>query len=88
MGLIPGSDTCDRQCFRQELHWWHCSEKCVGLVCPPPQLPYQIQLKKLIPNILQYSVKERISDISDQKLNLRCYQMKNRAKLLLSLFQC
>ena len=34
----------------QELHWWHYSQKCVGLVCPP-QLPYQIQQKNLIPDL-------------------------------------
>ena len=38
MGSIPGPDTCDRQHLGQELHWWHYSHKCVGLVCPP-QLP-------------------------------------------------
>ena len=34
MGSIPGPDTCDRQHLGQELHWWHYSHKCVGLVCP------------------------------------------------------
>ena len=48
VGSIPGPDTCDRQRLGQELHWWHYSQKCVGLVCPP-QLPYQIQQKNLIP---------------------------------------
>ena len=43
---IPGPDTCDRQRLGQELHWWHYSQKCVGLVCPP-QLPYQINNKTL-----------------------------------------
>ena len=38
VGSIPGPDTCDRQCLGHELHWWHYSQKCVGLVCPP-QLP-------------------------------------------------
>ena len=38
VGSIPGPDTCDRQRLGQELHWWHYSQKCVGLVCPP-QLP-------------------------------------------------
>ena len=48
MGLILGPDTCDRQHLGQELHWWHYSQKCVGLVCSP-QLPYQIQQENLIP---------------------------------------
>ena len=38
VGSIPGPDTCDRQRLGQELHWWHYSQKCAGLVCPP-QLP-------------------------------------------------
>ena len=38
VGSIPGPDTCDRQRLGHELHWWHYSQKCVGLVCPP-QLP-------------------------------------------------
>ena len=44
-------NTCDRQRLGQELHWWHYSQKCVGLVCPP-RLPYQIQHKNLIPKRL------------------------------------
>ena len=47
MGSIPGPGTCDRQRLGQELHLWHYSQKCVGLVCPP-QLPYHIQQKNLI----------------------------------------
>ena len=38
VGSIPGPDTSDRQCLGQELNWWHYSQKCVGLICPP-QLP-------------------------------------------------
>ena len=49
VGLIPRPDTCDRQHLGQELHWWHYSQKCVGLVCPP-QLPYQTNNKTLTPN--------------------------------------
>ena len=35
VGSIPGPDTCDRQRLGHELHWWHYSQKCAGLVCPP-----------------------------------------------------
>ena len=35
MGSIPGPDTCDRQHLGHELHWWHYSLKCGGLVCLP-----------------------------------------------------
>ena len=34
VGSIPGPNTCDRQRLGQELHWWHYSQKFVGLVCP------------------------------------------------------
>ena len=71
--------TCDRQCLGHELHWWHYSQKCVGLVCPP-QIPYQIQQKNLIPKYPGVSCRRVLVRIVRLKCSLVRYSQTVKRK--------